>query len=944
MRPEKLTISAFGPYAEKTEIDFGKLGSGIYLITGDTGAGKTTIFDAITFALYGEASGQVRDSAMFRSKYASPQTETFVEFIFSYKGKKYRIFRSPEYMAPKKRGTGFTLRKAEAELDYPDERQPVTKAREVTRAVTELLGLDYQQFTQIAMIAQGDFQKLLLAGTAQRGEIFRQIFHTGLYQQVQLKLKDQVKQCFKEYDRLRLGISQYMDDIKYENGEDPLAVKITELKKSGFEGQLEEGLKLLFKLLEIENKKEEELKRSEEETDIKLKETGGALDRAVRKRELSGKLQDTEKELELLEPALKEGEKMLENISGTDEKCELLTVKIQENVEKQKQYEELLKLSWEAAEKTQEEEAAEKKNRELFEQEEQLRKKLEELNKEVRELKDTDVKLEILRGEKRDTEKFLGNLKELILDLKNFQSVHKETAIRKKDCQEALTKAGILQERYNTAFHQFIEAQAGIIARELKEGKPCPVCGALDHPHPAGLFQDAVDQETLDKMKGEKELAEKKAGDISVLAGRQKEKEESAWNNLMEKAGSLLGEFKAGNEGAGDSRVWKLLVTAVKEAQDKGNEKAEENRESLEKAERLLKRRKQAETELETGDARLESIRSQEKIQGEKISALKAQIKFLNDQIRTLSDKTGHIEPGKEKEEMEKLEENIRDFKTRREKLRKEQGRVQEQVQALHKKHSGLLSASTLLKEQILGIGEIDEAGCRELQEQLSLKKQQLSTELKDFYAVRSSNQDIYEAVCRRKEELEEVEHRYVWMRNLSDTANGTLSGKRKIELETYIQMTYFERILRRANLRLMTMSSGQYELKRQEEAENKKEKAGLDLNVVDHYNGTERSVRTLSGGESFQASLSLALGLSDEIQAGAGGIQLDSMFVDEGFGSLDSEALEQALKALGGLTAGNRMVGIISHVSELKERIENRIVVKKQCRGKVHGSTVYIE
>ena len=190
---------------------------------------------------------------------------------------------------------------------------------------------------------------------------------------------------------------------------------------------------------------------------------------------------------------------------------------------------------------------------------------------------------------------------------------------------------------------------------------------------------------------------------------------------------------------------------------------------------------------------------------------------------------------------------------------------------------------------------------------------------------------------------MSKAEKEYVWMKNLSDTANGSFNGKAKIELETYIQMAYFDRILRRANLRLLTMSSGQYELKRQEQSENRKEKAGLDLNVVDHYNGTERSVKTLSGGESFQASLSLALGLSDEIQASAGGIRLDSMFVDEGFGSLDEEALSQAVKALSSLADGHRMVGIISHVAELKERIENKIIVTKQCTGKGVGSSIKI-
>ena len=253
MKPEKLVISAFGPYADRTEIDFTKLGGqGIYLITGDTGAGKTTIFDAITFALYGEASGQVRDSAMFRSKYAAEEIETYVEFLISWRGKSYQVIRNPEYLARKKRGTGYTVRKSDATLVYPDERQPVTKAKEVTRAVTELLGLDYRQFTQIAMIAQGDFQKLLLAGTAQRGEIFRQLFHTELYQSLQLKLKDAVKMQWKQYDELRRSISQYLNGIRYGQEAEELTEKLEEMKKSGFDGRVVEGLELLLELTERE--------------------------------------------------------------------------------------------------------------------------------------------------------------------------------------------------------------------------------------------------------------------------------------------------------------------------------------------------------------------------------------------------------------------------------------------------------------------------------------------------------------------------------------------------------------------------------------------------------------------------------------------------------------------------------------------------------------------
>ena len=248
MKPVKLMMSAFGPYAGTTEIDFERLGSqGLYLITGDTGAGKTTIFDAIVFALYGEASGDVRRADMFRSKYAKEEVPTFVSFVFDYRGKRYQVKRNPEYQRPKGRGTGYTTQKAEAELVYPDSRTPVTKSKEVTRAVTELIGLDRRQFTQIAMIAQGDFQKLLLAGTEERGNIFRQIFKTGLYQTLQGKLKDAVKAQGAAYTDLKRSINQYMESIVCTQ-DTPAAEKMRQLSKEKFDGRVGEGLALLNEL------------------------------------------------------------------------------------------------------------------------------------------------------------------------------------------------------------------------------------------------------------------------------------------------------------------------------------------------------------------------------------------------------------------------------------------------------------------------------------------------------------------------------------------------------------------------------------------------------------------------------------------------------------------------------------------------------------------------
>ena len=238
MKPLKLVMSAFGPYAGRVEIPFEAFGGvGLYLITGDTGAGKTTIFDAITFALFGEASGQVRESGMFRSQYAQPKTPTFVELTFLYHGKPYKITRNPEYIRPKERGEGTTVQKADAVLEFPDERPPVTKASEVTRAVEQLIGLDYRQFTQIAMIAQGDFQKLLLAGTVQRAEIFRQIFHTGIYQQIQYRLKDEVRGCWKEYEESLRSIDQHLGGVILVNAS-AQEKEWQELRKEGFCGKI----------------------------------------------------------------------------------------------------------------------------------------------------------------------------------------------------------------------------------------------------------------------------------------------------------------------------------------------------------------------------------------------------------------------------------------------------------------------------------------------------------------------------------------------------------------------------------------------------------------------------------------------------------------------------------------------------------------------------------
>lgn len=951
MRPEKLTISAFGPYADKTEIDFSRLGEGgLYLITGDTGAGKTTIFDAITFSLYGQASGQVRDSAMFRSKYADTATETFVELEFSYQGKKYQIFRSPEYMAPKKRGTGLTLRKAEAQLTYPDERQPVTKARDVTRAVEELLGLDYEQFTQIAMIAQGDFQKLLLAGTVQRGEIFRQIFHTGLYQQVQQKLKDAARNRYKEYDEMRRSITQYLDGVKFQQAEGTGAGEFAELKKVKFEGKLERSLELLEDFINQGEIRENALFTEEQEVDQKIRTMEKLLHLSSQKQSLEQKETFAEEQLKKLLPELEKATAEAEKYHDTDQKCEKLGLLIREKEEQLKKYQLLEQLKEELDEIGTQLEKSRAQKEANIRQEEQIQKDMEQLKKERSTLENSEVDLQKAMTEKEKRTQRKKELNGLETEIREFRNLYDATKEQQKKYQAACQEEKQQNEYYQQIFHRFLDAQAGLLAQELKNGLPCPVCGSTSHPHPKMLSGGhPVTQETLDNEKRELDKLVKDSTDQSVKAGKLKERSNAAWKQIVLSAEELLEDFqrfrKESRSTAGQAgdfmTVWKQMILMINREKEQCGNLLEESDRKIREARENTKRKKTVEKLLENLQKEKDRIQEKKNFCDREQAGLtmkaaenKKQQQNAAEEIRQI-----HLETGKEVLETE-IKEKQQEYRN----LKENHKKAKETFERFQAEKERITSTIKTLREQQKEIGEIHEEEIRAQYTKSTAQKAELTEKRKELFSIQSGNREIFQKVQKQKEEMTAAEKEYVWIKNLSDTANGNLNGKAKIELETYIQMSYFDRILRRANVRLMTMSSGQYELKRQEQSENRKEKAGLDLNVIDHYNGTERSVKTLSGGETFQASLSLALGLSDEIQASAGGIRLDSMFVDEGFGSLDEEALSQAVKALSGLADGHRMVGIISHVAELKERIENKIIVTKQCSGKGVGSSIRIQ
>lgn len=1118
MRPKKLTISAFGPYAGKTEIDFSMLGErGLFLITGDTGAGKTTIFDAITFALYGEASGNVRDAGMFRSKYAKENVPTFVELEFVYQGKCYRIMRNPEYLRPKGRGTGYTMQKADAQLTFFDGRQPVTRMREVTRAVEEVIGLDYRQFTRIAMIAQGDFQKLLLAGTQERGEIFRQIFHTGLYQEVQNRLRDAAKERWKEYDEIRRSISQYLAGAAC--GDDPeIGLEMEHLRKVKFEGKVGRGLELLQELLrqdeealeqmdtrlfgleeqirqedrllgKIEHFRQtaellEEKRASLAEKQESLKAAGEIREHTLQSAEeeegLGERIRQEEENLErchAMENLHQQMELQASQIIAEKEKRErtvLRTGDLKQEIGERKREQETLENAGEERERLihrkeslenrrkemgrqremyltlqAEQEQTEAEQKKEVQRESRLAGELEEAKKEAEALQDREVMLVCLSGKREKQEQLL---EEFLGHEKRWKGYEKK---RKKQ-QESYAAASMewerLWENYYEQEQRFLDDQAGLLAKHLKEGEKCPVCGAIHHPCPAALPERVPEKAELDEKKRELAKAEAKVQRLSSDIGHICEQMKEAEDELRKMAEGIETDTDDISLETMLENVSGRLTRQMKELA--GQE--QRIRQEMEQREALVKRARKLDTELEEcrknlqnqgsrldilhvrqeecrermagllddlallrdavqgnavgyggqaeecgwdaagygGQAEecgsdaagyggsagllqkdaelLQAVSGAERILDEALGNLEKEIsenrrrlkrkKYLEETIPKLEEEKRQEEERAAKSELllvrldterrlakEQLDELLKtlgnrtkedmetqagEFRERLDFLRRQRERAEQNFRKCREETAALQAAVQALEGQMQKEDSLQEEDILERKRKWAEEKELLARKRAERYAAGKKNREIYDSVCDREQAMIAVEQEYVWVKVLSDTANGTLTGKRKIELETYIQMTYFDRILRRANLRLMTMSSGQYEMKRQEDGDNKREKVGLELNVIDHYNGTERSVKTLSGGESFQASLSLALGLSDEIQSFAGGIRLDAMFVDEGFGSLDEEALNQAVKALTGLTEGNRMVGIISHVGELKDRIERKIVVTKR-RGK---------
>lgn len=1077
MKPIKLIISAFGPYADTMpEIDFTQFEQkGLFLISGDTGAGKTTIFDAICFALYGCASGSHRDSKNFRSEYAKPEVESYVDFYFSHQGKNYHIRRTPAYDRPKKRGTGVISVKENVVL-YCEDEPPVEGLANVNTAVLELLHIDEKQFKQIAMIAQGEFWDLLNANTKDRTEILRTIFMTNGYKNMEYRLQDRMKANREKMNQTQSSVVQYFGEVKADP-ESGLLKELEELKEKTGQRKSVWNLEELLNLLEQILAEDEEMLRT---ADLKLKEEEKILEEKTKalataksnnailkklkeletqrqeleakKDEMSGLKSTLQKRkaatytikpvydtLQAKRKDLVETEKMLADAKKNLHSAEEKEIQVAEHLKAALEHESEAKIFTEkaAALKSEEEKYALREryllqiadletesrklkddSQKLSEKEQKLKNKITELNQTVKELSSAPERRAQLHSLSEKLENLKADLDQVIdTTVPDYRKKQKTNITRQSKFENAQAQYVEARNKRTAAEDLMDRCRAGLLAKDLKEGQECPVCGATHHLKLAVLPEEAVSEETCEELRREEEAAQEaknKAMGAAQKASAELEaasehlrtdlldcleddlfQEQGVFNRLCEEQGVIQENRRLERE-----NEWKTTGTDIEklismcEAERKEIlSRILENEKALLEAEKEGKLLNQAKEALEqAGGKEQETIAGEKEKLAERIkenAAKTAESKGLLEPLQKLpyenqkaavsarkelegkaSEITGKIEKARQEKEraatdLSAAEAEQKSRETSLKKLRTEEEQLLGQFQAVltenqftsEEMYHEFVSVGKEIEEAEKWISDYEKAvdvnvaqlqSTRKdaegktymdegtLQEETDARKQKVTflQEQKQAIAFRwKTNTDKYKNIRLQKEPLEKYRKEDTICLRLYNLITGQ-TGKGKITLEQYIQAAGFDGIIKAANRRLLPMSEGQFELYRQEDSLGKKSNTFLDLEVLDNFTGHRRPVGNLSGGESFKASLSLALGLSDTVSANLGGVQMDALFIDEGFGTLDKKSIENAMDILMNLSGANKLVGIISHREELKENIPQQIRIEKDKNG----------
>ena len=957
MKPLKLILSAFGSYAGREEIDFTKVSHGIFLITGDTGAGKTTVFDAITYALYGETSGRKRQGSMMRSLYAEDTAETFVEYHFLYQGQKYQIRRNPEYWRASKRRAADGSQKlvketASAELMLPDGQIFPGKKRETDEKIQELISLDVNQFTQIAMIAQGDFLRLLYAESKERKAIFSKIFRTNLYHQVQEELKRKTKQlgdslmevehaCIREVERIDSEDADWVQLCQqkiYDPGMvRPLLKKIVKEGREAEQMLAKERAKLESDLME----KSGVLKQAEADNMLCRK-----LSEAL---EAYKKLQQRQDECESRKKAWNRGQ-ILEKIQGKAEikqSCDREVFRMKAHLKTMEEEIVILQNRMQEQRQTAKNwsERLEKEQPELLKRISELEhteKEFQYLQKEIRQngsrsvLRDLELQQEIpdyyhllrkAEEEAKHCQEVREDLEAFAAELKTLKKLQEQEAEAQKVLEEKSRCYRRISSVYDSVFTDFIAEQAGILASKLKEGEPCPVCGSKEHPSKCSLSAQAPTQLEVEQAKKQREAAEHEVSDATNLYLQVKSRTEGKKQEALERGNKLMdGQFSLENH-AYQTKLnagWKQAKEREQEQKqrmrflfDELQEKKEVFKNQLQELQKEEARWKEAMQKTEKKLREREGAFGQGKKALERYEHLAGEARAEYGQLLEAYQITEAIY----EEEAPHLIPKIRENEAWVRRFEKEQAERKGMLISLQEQASGKQITDT----------EAMQAELRQLQEQRKIQEHIYQKQCSQNY----QNEQAFEQLERYWKEIGSRKEEYELLQDLNKTANGTLSGSVKLDFETYVQRQYFKQVIYAANKRLVRMNFEQFYLECREISNlGNQGQSGLDLDVKSFLNDSVRDVKTLSGGESFLAALAMALGLADIIQNTAGAIRLDTMFIDEGFGSLDDESRNQAIQILNELAGDERLVGIISHVNELKEQIDRKLFIEKGENG----------
>lgn len=873
MKPIQLVLSAFGPYVERTVIDFSALGEeGLFLIAGDTGAGKTTIFDAISFALYGEASGgkEKRKSKSFHSDYVSDQTETYVELTFRHRGETWWIRRNLEYQRPakkKKDGMETTTRQAaDAQMRNEDTGEEILRMDDVNRRVRELLGLTQDQFTQTVMIAQGDFLKILTASSDDRKKLFRDLFHTNLYVDLQSRLQEKNRACADEQKALEQVI------LSAEGKIDPEAEFAEREILLSYCGQIQHTdalCALLARLIEQEKAAQEQARAQKKEAADQI----GALIAAVTEGErVNRDFADWESKRARL-AALTAGQGEIDA-----QRAALAAARRAQQLETDEALMRRTRRDMDA------QRAALSEAQAALEQAE---KALPEAETRMKEAESCGGEIHALLAQAKQMEDCLPVLGEV-------ERLKAALDTQKRELQRLTEDSSRAQAAYTAAQNSYYLSQAGLLARELKAGQPCPVCGSTAHPCPAQITPETVTRQALEQAAQRRETAEKAQSDAATrLAANQAALDERE------------DRLRALKIGADETR--QRLAARIDAAHQAAADRQREIDAARSAYQALDKRKTAAQSAVDAAQKQLAALEEDLRVQTEAFEQKRAAHGFEDEASYRLAKRTNA--------DIERLDREIRNFDEQKRTLAAQSRELEEKLSGRQK--------TDLTALQNRRAAALDRQAKAENAEKAMVRKLTLHE---------SAEREIRQANAA----IQKKRGKWQIIQELYTCCAGIAAGnpRAKLTFEAYVQQYYFRFVVAAANKRLTRLTDGMFTLRVMREAANRVSQSGLDLEVLDRSTGQARDVSTLSGGESFLASLALALGLSDAVQSQSGQIRMDAMFIDEGFGSLDENALRSSIDVLLELADGKRLIGIISHVQELEERIDKQIVVTKTPNG----------